>query len=95
MNKVSKRYKNNRFLFVTAIGVFVTWLLVLVFIDILVFLHRDSGLETLEGILYFIAILFFLGIGWAIYIGFYLLENIVPVRKGDSSKDSATVKITE
>ena len=59
----SKRFK-------TAIAVFVTWLLVSVSIDVVLFLHRKLGMGVLDGILYFVTILFFLGIGWAIYFKF-------------------------
>ncbi|OPX93879.1 MAG: hypothetical protein A4E53_00165 [Pelotomaculum sp. PtaB.Bin104] len=95
MTKKINNKENNRFILNTAVGVFITWLLILVFIDIIMSLHHKSGLEMLEGILFFNAILFFLGLCWVIYITIYLLKSTVPVSKREFSKDSATIKITK
>jgi len=95
MGKKFDKNENNKFVLSTVIGVLITWFLILVLIDIIISLHRNSGLETFEGILYFNAILFFLGVCWVIYIATYLLKNIIPVGKGEFSKESTIVKITE
>ena len=94
-----KSVKNNvyikRFYFLGSVAVFITWLLLFVFLDLILYLYQNSELGLLESILYFETLQSIIIIGWMILFVIYLSEYFVQAVREELADKTSKVKVTD
>ena len=94
MEKDNRMNKGQKLCVYSGVAMLALGVFILVFLEIMHHLLRNSLIGTYEIIMSYISILFFVGIFWMVLVADYLLENI-PVGRREFNENSATVNKTE
>lgn len=92
---ITNNVRFKQLFFLVSAAVFITWLLLFVFFDLILSLYQNSGLGLLKSILYFITLQSIIIIGWIIFFVIYLSDYFAQAIREELADKTSTVKVTE